>query len=203
MDKRSFKKCTHKKTLPRYSARTIYDTKLPIFKRYWVESKVYYAERRNMNEGKKFEEDFKNSVPEDYFYYRFRDGTSSWDGGNARFQAKNICDCMIMGFDILWLIELKSFKGKSFPFGNLDLNNLDKMIEAQKKKKSRVNAIIVFNFRDLEETYMVHCDFVKHFIQNTDRKSIPISWFRDEILADRIPQTRKRTRYTYDLSEIR
>ena len=44
------------------------------------------------NEGKKFEEDFKKSVPKNLFYYRFIDGTSAWDGGNARFQAKNICD---------------------------------------------------------------------------------------------------------------
>ena len=34
-----------------------------------------------MNEGKKFEQDFRNSMPEDVFYYRLRDGTAAWSGG--------------------------------------------------------------------------------------------------------------------------
>ena len=44
-----------------------------------------------MNSGKRFENNFKNSVPENVFYYRFRDGTSSWskeENSLTRFQAK-------------------------------------------------------------------------------------------------------------------
>ena len=153
-----------------------------------------------MNEGKKFEEDFKKSVPDELFYYRFKDGTAAWDGGNARFQAKNICDCMIMGFDVLWLIELKSFKGKSFPFGNIDTKNLDKMIEASNKVGSRVNSSVVFNFRDLEKTFIADCIDVKQFMESTDRKSIPLAWFEEDWHTfNQLTQIKKRTRYRYVL----
>ena len=64
-----------------------------------------------MSSGKKFETNFKNSVPDNIFYYRFRDGTSSW-GNKAcegcpknkqltRFQSKNICDCEMFDGDYL------------------------------------------------------------------------------------------------------
>lgn len=157
------------------------------------------------NPGKKFEEDFKNSVPKELFYYRLIDGTSSWDGGNARFQAKNICDCIVMGKEWLRLIELKSFKGKSFPFGNIDEKNLAKMVEAAYKSGSRVEAYIIFNFRDLEKTFVASAREVKWYIENADRKSIPLSWFEDEprCFSNKIPQTLKRTRYSYDLEFLR
>lgn len=158
------------------------------------------------SEGKKFEEDFKKSVPDDLFYYRLIDGTSSWDGGNARFQAKNICDCLIMGKKWLRLIELKSFKGKSFPFGNIDLGNLEKMVDAFEKKGSSVESSVVFNFRDLEKTFAVDAFSVEKYIQGAERKSIPLAWFEDDKnkwTCALIPQTKKRTRFTYDLSIFR
>ena len=71
------------------------------------------------NEGKRFEEDIKKSVPSEYFYYRFKDGTGNFNGTkneNVRFQAKNICDCEVMTDNYLFLLELKSHLGKSISF---------------------------------------------------------------------------------------
>ena len=154
------------------------------------------------NEGKRFEEDFKNSVPDDMFYYRFRDGTSSWDGGNARFQAKNICDCMIMT-DTLFLLELKSTKSKSLPFTMIRDNNLDDMIQAQDKESSNILSYLIVNFRELEQTYYVPCWMVKDFMNESDRKSIPIKWFKEMMnntpYVGVMPQEKKRVRYRYSM----
>ena len=69
-----------------------------------------------MTSGKRFEKNVKDSIPEEYFYYRFKDGTSSWGGNDqVRFQARNICDSMLYNGYNLYLLELKSHKGKSLP----------------------------------------------------------------------------------------
>ena len=88
-----------------------------------------------MNSGKKFEENFKKSVPENVFYYRFRDGTSSWDkSSKMRFQAKNICDCMLHDGEYLYLLELKNHKGKSLPLSAIRQNQVDDLLLAAKHR---------------------------------------------------------------------
>ena len=45
------------------------------------------------NPGKKFEEDFKNSIPVDMYYWRIADSAMSWgEGENIRFTPKNPFD---------------------------------------------------------------------------------------------------------------
>ncbi len=149
------------------------------------------------NNGKKFEEDFKKSVPEDWFFYRFKDGTGSW-GGNSkvRFQSSNICDFMIFNGD-LYLLELKSHKGKSLPLSCIRPNQLKEMFKASQKG---VGAYIIVNFSDLKITYKLHIKWVKYFIDNFTRKSIPLYYF--EALGDLINSEKKITRYRYDLKEV-
>ena len=57
----------------------------------------------------------------------------------------------------------------------------------------------IINFRDLEETYFIDVHDILLYIKSTDRKSIPVDWCRD--YGVRIEQTKKRTRYTYNLSK--
>ena len=47
-----------------------------------------------MNEGKKFEEDFKKSMDKyNIWNYRLRDSSGSWSNNKgSRFTPKNICD---------------------------------------------------------------------------------------------------------------
>jgi len=153
-----------------------------------------------MNEGKKFEEDFKKSVPTEWFYYRFRDGTASFNKGessNIRFQAKNICDCLIYTGKELNLIELKSHKGKSLPLACIRENQLNGLLDAQEK---RCLCYLIVNFRDTEETYLMRITDIKLFIDSTSRKSIPLDYFRKHGI--RIKQTKKIIRYRYKLEEI-
>ena len=150
-----------------------------------------------MTSGKRFENNFKKSVPDDVFYYRFKDGTSSWDGGNARFQAANICDCMLFKDGNLFLLELKNHKGKSFPFSCIRDNQLKELCNAD---KYGTMAGFVINFQDVEETYYCRAIHIKKFMELTDRKSIPISWLIDNGI--KIQATKLKTNYKYDISKM-
>lgn len=128
-----------------------------------------------MNPGKRFENNFKGSVTEDIYFYRLRDGTASWDGGqNARFQQENDYDCILYDFPHMFCLELKSFDKTSIPVKNIKDNQVKGLTEA-----GRHNGIIagfVFNIRKIERTFFVTIDKYNDFISSADRKSIPNDW---------------------------
>ena len=153
-----------------------------------------------MNEGKKFEEDFKKSVPLDFFYYRLRDNAASFSGGdNVRFTSHNICDCLIMAKDKLYLLELKSHKGSSLPLNCIRPNQLEGLVKAESYKN--VYAAFVINFRDKEKTFIISANKLYEFIGNTTRKSIPIKFIESN--GKEIRSERKKVRYRYDLEFLK
>lgn len=130
-----------------------------------------------MNSGKRFENNFKNSVPKDIFYYRFRDGSSSWGGNEkVRFQQTNICDCMLFDGKVLYLLELKSTKQKSLPFNNIKKHQIEDLLKA--KKYSQIICGLIIEFSGLNECYFVEIEQFKGFYDNADRKSLPIDYCR-------------------------
>ena len=146
------------------------------------------------NPGKAFEQDFIKSVPETWFKYRLNDSSSSWQGGEAaRFTPSNICDFIVYNSE-LWLLELKSHKGKSIPLSCIRPKQLDGLNNASIKN---VNAGYVFNFRDVEETYYVSAASLDYFIKMETRKSIPIAWVKQ--FGVLIPQKKKKVRFNYIL----
>ena len=147
-----------------------------------------------MNDGKKFEEDFIKSIPENWFKYRLRDSGGSWQGGEkARFTPTNICDFIVYN-NKLWLLELKSHKGKSIPLSCIRENQI-KGLEAA--SKLGVDAGYIFNFRDVEETYFIDAAKINKFIELSTRKSIPLDFLKEHGML--IPQHKKKVRYRYDL----
>ena len=153
------------------------------------------------NEGKRFEANFKNSIPKEIYYMRLKDNAGSWQGTSekARFTPSNACDCILHYRGYLFLAELKSYKGKSIPFHcfrDTQLQELYKLIPREEEL-----AVAVFNYRDIEETYMVHIADVKEFIEtstlNDTRKSFPINWVRE--VGYFVPHERKKVNYTYDV----
>jgi penicillin-binding protein-related factor A (putative recombinase) len=164
------------------------------------------------NEGKKFEEDFYNSVPDDVFKYRFKDGTAGFSGQkneNVRFQAQNIAD-YIMFDGRLFLLELKSHLGKSFPYtavmGSYDKEKCKWSKEKQLndlEKASHFKGIItgyVFNFRDLELTYFVPVRHVHYYFYHSERKSFPLLWVQEYGIP--IDGYKKKVRYRYDIAKF-
>lgn len=151
-----------------------------------------------MNNGKRFENNFKESVPTGVFFYRFRDGTSAWsDSDLTRFQSSNICDCMLFDRNNLFLLELKNHKGKSIPFTCIRKNQIDDLVKAQ---KYGVKAGFIFNFQDIEETYYLDAYTVNDYMQESERKSFPYSWC--EMVGAKIPNKRLKTNYRYDLTNM-
>ena len=150
-----------------------------------------------MNEGKKFEQDIKNSVPDNVFYYRLKDGTAAWGGEETRFQAQNACDCIMFLTPYMYMFELKSHKGKSLPFSAIRQNQLDELVQAAERG---VTAGFIVNLRDIEKTYYVSAVTVQELINTLDRKSIPLEFFETQCI--RLLAEKKRTRYRYDILNL-
>ena len=152
-----------------------------------------------MNEGKKFEEDFKKSMDKyNIWNYRLRDSSGSWSNSNGtRFTPKNICDYIAYNNGGLYLLELKSHKGTSLPYTAISdyqlkgLSNID---------YPGIKAYFIINMRDKEKTYAIEAQKIKKYIETSERKSIPISFMDDEGVE--IKGIKKRSRYEYDVGKL-
>jgi recombination protein U len=78
----------------------------------------------------------------------------------------------------LYLLELKSHKGKSIPFSAIRQNQVTELSKASTYKNMICGSIV--NFRDVERTYFVSAVKVEYFLAHADRQSIPIAWFETE-----------------------
>lgn len=146
-----------------------------------------------INMGKVFENDLKKSVPESIFYLRLKDSGGFGKSEATRFSSFNIADCLIFDGENLFVLELKSHKGRSLPLSCIRSKQLEGLIDAG-NFLNIVSGIIV-NFRDVEQTYFLEALDLKTFIATSDRKSIPIDYFREYGVV--IHQVKKKTHYTY------
>jgi len=152
-----------------------------------------------INAGKRFENNFKASVPKDVFCYRLRDGTASWgDKDTTRFQCSNMCDYLLFDGEYLVLAELKNHKGKSLPLSCIRQTQLEDMTKADNFVS--VRPMFIVNFEDMGECYAVGADFVKEFVESGGRKSIPIAEFRERGIQ--IPCKKKKVNTEYDLEVL-
>ena len=76
------------------------------------------------------------------------------------------------------VFEAKTTKNKtSFPLSNIQ----DYQYELADELLGYVKSVFyIVEFRELDEIYLVHSSKIKEFIKNNERKSIPISWFREK-----------------------
>lgn len=167
-----------------------------------------------MNEGKKFEQDIKNSVPEDVWYYRFKDGTANYEGTkneNTRFQATNICDLELYKKPQLYLFEAKSYTGKSISHEAFLLNQNKKKPKTLEERLKKVYEMVdaqqhgivsgyIINLRDIDKTYYLDADKVLNHILTADRRSIPLSYMLEHGIS--LCQEKKRTRWRYDIKNL-
>ncbi|WP_331722134.1 Holliday junction resolvase RecU [Alkalithermobacter thermoalcaliphilus] len=144
------------------------------------------------------------SFPLNVFTYRFRNSAGAWggdkDSNKTRFTANNICDFMCHNpySKETILMELKSTKQKSLPLSNIKNNQLVGLCNASTYEG--VKAYFIINFREVEETYAIEAEKIKDFIENTDRKSIPIKWCRENGIL--IEQEKKKSRYRYNVDSF-
>lgn len=154
-----------------------------------------------MNLGKKFEQNWRKSIPDrkNIYYYRLKDGTANWTGGNnynVRFQASNIADAFLFYDNYLLILELKHHKGKSLPLNCIRANQVKEMTEAS-DKTGVIPFLIVF-FSDIDRCFALRIEQYNSFIKNTDRKSIPLEYF--ESFAVEIGVEKLQTNHRFDIS---
>lgn len=163
-----------------------------------------------MNDGKRFENDWKASVPSDCKYHRIRDSAQSFGGSDQlRFSSKNPYDHEIYKYPNLFCIEQKSTKEKSVSFERIgEKSTSSPMIKSYQlsgllessKYKGTISGLLL-NFRGYSQTYFIHISDFLSFIDLTPKKSInqiDISSIRHVV----IEQTLKRTHYSYNVSKF-
>lgn len=157
-----------------------------------------------MNAGKRMEQQWRKSalrVPLLY-YKRMNDGTATFYGGQAqdgvRFQKENPYDCFMYLSPQLYLLELKSHKGSSLPIHAIRGTQLDHLSSV--KGTPGIEAGFVVYFAEKQECWFVDGWMVKEFIRSTERKSIPLAWFREN--GVQIDVVEKRTNVEYDVQKF-
>jgi recombination protein U len=156
------------------------------------------------NAGKKFEEDFKNSIPSNIYYLRIKDQASGFgEQSNLRFSAKNPFDALMYCYPNLFLLELKSTKGTSFSFDGtnpmIKQHQIDELTAANKHKG--IIPGFIFNMRKYKKTYFLHINDFNKLVQDLDKKSINQ---KDIVSAGAIEVFGeiKRVRYRYYIGEF-
>lgn len=141
-----------------------------------------------INQGKRFENNFKLSVPEGVFFYRLRDSASSYYGGNSnlRFSNKNIADNIIFTNNTLFINELKAHKGKSIPLSCIRESQVEMMLKASHYEGVKCTLFVFFY--DICKCYALNIKDFQLFLENSSRKSIPISYFQEKGLEIPVKQ---------------
>lgn len=155
-----------------------------------------------MNAGKRMEAAWREGAVkvEDLYYQRMNDGTATFYGGQqdgVRFQQRNNYDCFMFRCGVLFLLELKSHKGKSLP--------LSAIREQQIRHLGSVDVEMVLpglvcHFEDVGECWFLHGKDLKAFVDAGERKSIPVEYFREKGIQ--IAVRKKKVNYAYDVEEF-
>lgn len=169
---------------------------------------------KKINEGKRFEEDFRASAPEYLWIHRLRDSAQSFNKSKSlSFAWDNECD--FFAYDtrnesrILYCLELKTTKSKSISY---QMNKDDKssrmikwhQIESLTKfsKFDNIKSGLILNFRDekndMQRTYFMDIRDFNKVKDSSNKHSIN----EIDILLNggvKISGEKKRVRYRWDL----
>ena len=162
------------------------------------------------NEGKKFEEDFKKSIPDDAFVLRIKDPAQSFSmacrtckSNPLRFSAKNPYDYLIFYNGTLFALELKTTADKSFSYDKQETKGSTNMIKwhqieglADAHRFDNVRAGFIFNSRNANETYFVDITKFLEFMETNHKKSINLTDIQG-LCAIPLRSQKKRTRSCY------
>lgn len=156
-----------------------------------------------MNEGKKFEQNFKASVPKDVYHIRLSDSAIGFDieNSNQRFSLKSLYDCILYRKPTMCCLELKSVKS-----GAISYSGSSPKIKPHQVKNLTVAALykcrsgFVFNFRNTGNTYFVFIDAFNLFVSKSSKKSINEKDVK--LIGTIIPCKKLKVNYRYDLETL-
>lgn len=153
-----------------------------------------------MNTGKRFETDFKNSVPEGVYYKKLADPAIGFDisSSTQRFSPKPPYDAVACKNGRMFALELKSSATKSMSFEgkspNIKQEQVDNLILAE---DAGAVAGLVLHFSKLSETYFVKASVFKKTCESLNKKSINVSEVREIGLP--IPTHKRKVSHWYEL----
>lgn len=147
--------------------------------------------------GKQFEKDFLKSVACNIWVNRFKDGGGWSNGTNTRFTPKNICDFEVYNpyTKQLYYLELKHTNSKSLPFGNIKESQIKGLT-----KSNEFGIVSGFLINVIDKCFFLEIDKFNKFVHETERKSIPLSYLKENALP--IPSYKLQKYYRYDLTGL-
>lgn len=163
------------------------------------------------NIGKRFEDDFRKSVPSYALLYRIPDSAQSFGGSsNLRFSRKNPFDYLMWDSKkhILYALELKTVAGKSISFERCKEENKEihhHQIEGLNKWNEYDGIIcgFIIEFRKIEKTVFIDIDEFNRLISMVTKKSFNFDDLNNlKIHYIVIDQIKARTRYKYKVDEF-
>ena len=162
-----------------------------------------------MNAGKVFEAQWKKSVPEDMMYFRIPDPPQSFEK-TAKFSLKPPFDCFMFYKSVLFCLELKTTKAKSFSVemneedtGMIHYHQIEKLREYSKYENVVSGLVLNFRVEDkgVEVTYFISIDNFDKMMNKSKKKSInAIDLINNG--AIKIESKKKRTLFTYGVKEF-
>lgn len=144
------------------------------------------------NAGKIFEFQVMNSIPNYMFKMRLKDTVAHFKNDT------NPCDMIAFYDGRFYMFELKSTQNASLPFANIHYHQFKDL-----ELYSRVDGVFagfLIEMRKYNETYYLPIDTALKYVNESGRKSFPISFLRDNGI--KVEQTLKRTRYSFDMETL-
>lgn len=165
----------------------------------------------DQNTGKKFESDFKKSIPNYVLFYRLPDAAQSFNQNSGlRFSRKNPFDFLLWDSKqhVLFALEMKTVSGSSISFERSENEKREIHFHQIKglNQWSKYDGVVcgfIIEFRKIEKTVFID---IKEFNKILDL--IPKKSFSYNDLCAYgigytvISQKRVRTRYTYGVDEF-
>ena len=155
-----------------------------------------------MNPGKIFEEDIRDSIPDDVHYTRIRDPILPDGDGSYRFGNKCPFDIILYLKPHQYCLELKSTAGTSISYDGPDPMIKQHQVEAliHASRDEGIVAGLLLNYRRTGGTYFVPISSFNALRLESKRKSINE---KDAMMYGiQIPSRLKSTRHAYDLDVL-
>lgn len=161
------------------------------------------------NEGKKFEEDIRESFEKQHLYFqRLKDSSSSYSNTTtSRFTSTNPSDFIsynVFNHKILYL-ECKSIKDTRCDFWRIKEHQLKDMYYLYSNFE-HIDCFLIINFRKTEETFGLHIKRAYDFYYSLNneneenRKSFSYDYVKKNGI--KIQGNKKRVRFNYDLYQF-
>lgn len=161
------------------------------------------------NIGKVFEQNFKNSIPNDVLIYRPPDAAQSFDmSSKLRFSQHSPCDFMAFSGkrNTFWTLELKSFEGScSFERSKEDKGIIHHyQVESLKKFSAYENVCsgFILDFRKSGNTYFLNINEWGKLIDSITKKSFNEDDLLKYVNPILIEKKKLKVNYRYDIDKF-